>query len=159
MTPSCEVLFLSLLLGGGSFLFRYVVDVEPNPVDDFEECDFPIAIFNWPYHGRIPSILQLLQGSVEIINLESQVIQLVTFFEGACDRAVICVPVDLQPMLLIGCQEVCELTLIRRGFDTSLQLHPEDTREELNCLVEVPDTYARVTELESHGKQECSFRY
>ena len=62
-------------------------------------------------------------------------------------------------MLLVECQEVCELALVQRGFDTTLQLHSNDAREELNCLIEVSNTYARVTELESHGRQECSFRY
>ena len=49
--------------------------------------------------------------------------------------------------------------LFKRGFDTTLQLHSKDAREELNCLIEVSDTYARVAELESHSKQERSFRY
>ena len=55
-------------------------------------------------------------------------------------------------MLLAGCQEVWELAFVQRGFATTLQLHSEDAREELDCLIEVSDTYARVTELESHGR-------
>ncbi len=91
------------------------------------------------------------QRRLEVIDRESEVVELVPFSERPSDRAVRRVPVQPELVLAVRAAQVRVLPLVPVRLDSRLELHPEDLREEVDRSVEVPDTQARVFEFESHG--------
>src|SRR5207247_1052082 len=128
-----------------------VKDVEPDPFDDGNECDVPAALMEGSEGGPIAGGLQPPQRRVEIIDGESEVVELVSLSERACDRTVRRVPVELELVLTVRAPEIRELALAPVRLDSRLYLHPEDLREEVNRAIEVPDAEGRVFKFEAHG--------
>jgi hypothetical protein len=89
-----------------------------------------------------------LKSALKFIHFEAQAIKLFSFTEQSRDKAVIVIPVDLQRMLVIFGDKVCELSSVMWALCARLDFHPKKFSEEFNRLIKIANANSRVAELE-----------
>ena len=74
-------------------------------------------------------------------------IEFFAFPEWACDRTVISVPVEFEPMFSTFAGQIREFSFVPRSLYLGFECHTENFREEVDCAVEISYAYSTIAEL------------
>ncbi len=88
------------------------------------------------YHG-VTLLLQIGKGGIEVVGMESQVVQLIPPFVGTGHRTALSVPVDLQGVPRSLTLQDGELSLVLRRLDAVEDPHAHDLGVKLHGAVQV----------------------